>query len=69
VIDGKPSGSFKLTLTHNPRTDTRSYEQKNSMTSISWGEAKKVIAKDNLIGKSATLYKTKKKSEFTFEIK
>ncbi|MBI3510320.1 MAG: phospholipase D family protein [Bacteroidetes bacterium] len=69
VIDGKPSGSFKLTLTHNPRTDTRSYEQKNSMTSISWGEAKKVIAKDNLIGKNATLYKTKKKSEFTLEIK
>ena len=49
--------------------DTRSYEQKNSMTSISWGEAKKVIAKENLIGKSATLYKTKKKGEFTFEIK
>ena len=69
VIDGKLSGSFKLTLTHNPRTDTRSYEQKNSMTSISWGEAKNVIAKDNLIGKSATLYKTKKKGEFTLEIK
>lgn len=69
VIDGKPSGTFKLTLTHNPRTDTRSYEQKNSMTSISWGEAKKVIAKEKLIGKSATLYKTKKKGEFTFEIK
>jgi len=69
VIDGKSSGSFKLTLIHNPRTDTRSYEQKNSMTSISWGEAKNVIAKDNLIGKSATLYKTKKKGEFTLEIK
>jgi len=69
VIDGKPSGTYKLTLTHNPLTNTRSYEQKNSMTSISWGEAKKVIAKDNLIGKSATLYKTKKKGEFTFEIK
>jgi HKD family nuclease len=69
VIDDKPSGSFKLTLTHNSRTDTRSYEQKNSMTSISWGAARKVIAKEKLIGKSATLYKTKKKGEFTFEIK
>lgn len=68
VINGKPSGSFKLTLTHNPRTDTRSYQQKNSMTSISWGEAKKVIAKSNLIGKSATLYRTRKKGAFTFEI-
>ena len=38
------------------------------MTSISWGEAKKVIAQDNLIGKNATLYKTKKEDEFIFEI-
>jgi HKD family nuclease len=68
IIDGKSAGTFKLSLTHNTKTDTRSYKQKNSMTSISWGEAKKVIAKDILIGKSATLYKTKKKSEFTFEV-
>ena len=69
VVDGKPSGSFKLTLTHNTRTNTRSYKQKNSMTSISWGEAKKIIAKEEFIGKSATLYKTKRKREFTLEIK
>ncbi|MEI6434243.1 MAG: hypothetical protein WCP32_05310, partial [Bacteroidota bacterium] len=68
IIDGKVAGRFKLTLTHNPLTDTRSYEQNNSMTSISWGEAKKVIAQDNLIGKNATLFKTKKKGEFIFEI-
>ncbi|HRE64920.1 MAG TPA: phospholipase D family protein [Ferruginibacter sp.] len=68
VIDGKPSGSFKLTLTHNSLTTTRSYEQKNSMTQVSWGDAKKVIAKDELIGKTAKLFKTKKKSEFTLEI-
>jgi HKD family nuclease len=68
VIGGKPSGNFKLTLTHNPRTNTRSYEQKNSMTQVSWGEAKKVIAKDKLIGKTAKLFKTKKKGEFTLEI-
>lgn len=68
VIDGKPSGSFKLTLTHNPLTTTRSYEQKNSMTQVSWGAAKKIIAKDELIGKTAKLFKTKKKGEFTLEI-
>lgn len=68
VIDGKPSGSFKLTLTHNPLTTTRSYAQKNSMTQVSWGAAKNIIAKDELIGKTAKLYKTKKKSEFTLEI-
>lgn len=38
IIDGKVAGRYKLTLTHNPLTNTRSYEQNNSMTSISWGE-------------------------------
>lgn len=68
VIDGKPSGSFKLILTHNPLTNTRSYEQNNSMTQVSWGNAKKIVAKEELIGKTAKLFKTKKKGEFTLEI-
>ena len=67
-IDGKNEGTFKLTITHNTRTDTSSYKQKNSMTQISWGDAKKVIAKDNLIGKSASLFKTKKYDQFILKI-
>lgn len=43
IIDGKDYGGFELILTHNPKTDTRSYQQKNSMTSLSWGNAKKFI--------------------------
>ncbi len=69
VIDGEDSGTYKLTLTHNSRTDTRSYEQKNSMTSISWGAAKSVITNARLIGKSAFLFKTIKGAEFILEIK
>lgn len=68
VIDGEPSGRFKLILTHNPLTNTRSYKQNNSMTQVSWGEAKKLVSKDELIGKTAKLFKTKKKGEFTLEI-
>jgi hypothetical protein len=68
IIDGKAAGQFKLILTHNTRTDTPSYEQRNSMTSISWGSAKSIIARDNLIGKSASLFRTQKKDEFTLEI-
>lgn len=56
VVMGKDYGTFALTLTHNPRTDTRSYVQKNSMTSISWGDAKSIIAREQLIGRSAKLY-------------
>ncbi|HCW07992.1 MAG TPA: hypothetical protein DGG95_11585 [Cytophagales bacterium] len=69
IIDGKEAGDYELTLTHNTKTDTRSYKQKNSMTQISWGKAKKVIAKDALIGKSASLFKNAgKRDEFTLTI-
>lgn len=69
IIDGKGVGDYELTLTHNTKTDTKSYKQKNSMTQISWGKAKKVIAKDGLIGKSASLFKnTGKMDEFTLII-
>ena len=69
IIDGKDYGGFDLIITHNPLTDTRSYEQNNSMTSISWGAAKEIIAKEELIGKNANLYKNNKKGEFILEIK
>lgn len=57
VINGIDYGIFPITITHNPRTDTASYNQKNSMTHLSWGETKNLIAQDELIGKSATLYR------------
>lgn len=55
IVDNKNEGTFNLTLTHNTKTDTAAYKQNNSMTSVSWGIAKKVIAKDYLIGKNAKL--------------
>lgn len=69
IILGIDQGVFSLTITHNPKTDTRSYEQKNSMTSISWGETRKLIAKRSLIGKSANLYQdVTKANEYTLVI-
>ncbi len=56
VILGEDKGTFALSLTHNTDKKSKSYKQKNSMTSLSWGKAKKFIAKDALIGKSATLF-------------
>ncbi len=57
IIDGVDCGEFPLILTHNSRTDTPTYEQNNSMTQVSWGRAKDIVAKEELIGKSASLYK------------
>ncbi len=69
VVMKKDYGTFALTLTHNPRTDTRSYEQKNSMTSISLGDAKLIIAREELIGRSAKLYgNTANNGEYTLVI-
>jgi len=56
IVEGKEKGVFELKLTHNSRTDTTTYKQKNSMTSISWGEAKGIVAKKQLIGKTVKLF-------------
>lgn len=56
IVEGKRKGIFELKLTHNSKTDTKTYKQNNSMTSISWGEAKALIAKKDLIGKTVKLY-------------
>ncbi len=68
VIEGKNAGTFRLSLTHNTRTDTRAYSQRNSMTQIHWGSAKSLIARENLIGKNARLFTTGNAGEFILEI-
>lgn len=57
IINGITFGVFDLRLTHNSRTDTRSYEQKNSMTQIHWGEARSIIADEAFLGSILTLYR------------
>jgi HKD family nuclease len=56
IIKGTDFGFHELLINHNTKTDTKSYIQKNSMTSLSWGESKSMIAKDELIGCNALLY-------------
>jgi len=51
-------GQYSLTLTHNTDTTSKSYQQKNSMTSVSWGNAKQVIADNRHLGKYMYLYKS-----------
>ncbi len=68
-INGEYKGKYSLTLTHNPKTDIETYKQNNTMTGISWGDAKNVIKNRVLLGKSLTLYKDNSSDdEFTIEI-
>lgn len=62
IIKELDSGVHELLINHNTKTDTKSYIQKNSMTSLSWGETKSIIAKDELIGCNASLYYLEKDS-------
>ena len=59
IVEDEDHGNFKLVISHNTRTDTPSYQQRNSMTSLSWGKAKEIIARDELIGKKLSLYRNK----------
>ncbi len=58
IIEGVGYGIFPLILTHNTKTDTKTYLQNNSTTSLSWGKAKDFIAKESLINKIASLYQS-----------
>ncbi len=57
IIKNNSYGVFELEVTHDPRTDTRSYEQKNVMTKIKWGDARHLIAKSDLLDRTLKLYK------------
>jgi HKD family nuclease len=63
IIDGVDYGTHELRLSHNTKTDTPSYVQRNSMTWISWGKTKEIIAKKEHIGKSFSLFKSKDNPE------
>lgn len=56
VIFGIDYGTFPLKISHN--TNSKHLEDvKQPATQLHWGEAKVLIAQDELIGKTATLYK------------
>jgi HKD family nuclease len=46
-----------LELTHDPRTNTRTYEQSNFVTGLRWGTAKSLIAQEDLLNSKISLYK------------
>ena len=56
VIRGIDYGVHTLTVTHDTRTDTRSYEQKQPMSAVRWGEARSLIAREDLLERTMRLY-------------
>ncbi len=56
IVDGIVIGTYRLVLTHNPLTNTPTYQQGNAATSVRWGSAKNVIRNRGLLGKFMSLY-------------
>jgi hypothetical protein len=69
VIKNLNYGVFDLQLSHNTDEKGRSYKQKNFMTQLHWGDAKKHVAKPDLLGRILYLYrKDTAPPEFMIEI-
>jgi HKD family nuclease len=69
VIKNVNCGVFNLKLTHDSRPESPTREEKNLVTQIHWGDAKKYIAKDDLLDRILYLYrKDTTPPEFTIEI-
>jgi hypothetical protein len=57
IIRDVDYGVFALRLSHNTRTDTAAYEQSNSMTQLHWGEARPLVAREDLLDRVMYLYR------------
>lgn len=53
VIEGQPSGIFRLELSHKPSWESN---QRNYTTGLHWGSAVDVIKIEGLVGKTLTMY-------------
>ncbi|PJB73624.1 MAG: hypothetical protein CO093_00240 [Alphaproteobacteria bacterium CG_4_9_14_3_um_filter_47_13] len=69
VIRGIDYGSHDLVVTHDTRTDTPTYRQRQPMSAVRWGTARPIIARDDLLGRTAYLYRDEEEPNlFVLEI-
>jgi len=69
IVKDVDYGERTLHLSHNTRKDTAAYEQRNSMTSLHWGDARPLVAHEDLLGRVLKLYReTVDPARFTLEI-
>ena len=68
IIKNCDCGIYDLLISHDPRTDTPTYNQNNSVTSIHWGDAKSIVAKEELKGLIFRLYQKDETGVYTITI-
>ena len=57
VIKNVNYGIFEMSLTHDSRTESVAYDQNNSVTQLHWGEVKPLVAREDLLGRTISLYR------------
>jgi len=69
VVKNLNYGKFRLRLTHNTKTTSKTYRQRNAMTQVHWGDALPVVARRDLLKRTMCLYrKDTNPPEFLIEI-
>lgn len=69
IIKGVDYGEFELKISHSTNTESKSYKQRNAMTRLRWGPMRKHIEREELIGRTLSLYRNVTDSErFVVEI-
>lgn len=69
IIKDVDYGVRTLQLSHNTLTNTKAYEQRNSMTSLHWGDARPLVAHEDLLDRVLKLFReTDDPTRFTLEI-
>ena len=58
IIAGVEYGRYELRISHNTRTDSKAYRQRNSMTQLHWGDARRLVARTDLLERTLYLYKS-----------
>ena len=69
IILGIDYGTYKLRLSHNSKTDTKTYMQNNAMTQIHWGDIMALVANNHLLRKKFYLLKDTRDNSFVIEIR
>lgn len=62
-------GVYSLRMSHNSLTDTKAYDQKNSMTQIHWGSVRELVGNEDLLERTLWLYRARFEADlFVIEI-
>ncbi|TSC72397.1 MAG: hypothetical protein G01um101438_481 [Parcubacteria group bacterium Gr01-1014_38] len=57
IIKGIYYGEFPLQIRHSTDTNSRTYQQRNAMTRLSWGPIREYVSRPDLIGRTLSLYR------------